>query len=276
MTGLIDPVCALMKEVAALEIMPRFRALAANEVMEKAKNDFVTIADQRAEEWLTPRLEALLPGSRVLGEEAVAADPARLDLVQDREAVLWTVDPVDGTGNFVAGSETFGVMVALIRQGVVTHGWIYLPVSGQFVVAERGAGAYLDRGDGVSARLGQGTSGPERALKDLRGSFNVNFMPDAWKERMMRFRGAVTAIPSENCSAFEYTLMAQGLKDFTTYYRMMPWDHAPGSLILEEAGGAIRALETGVSYQPALLATPYLIVGDRVRWDEMARGITQA
>ncbi|MDE1174219.1 MAG: inositol monophosphatase [Parvibaculaceae bacterium] len=259
-----------MKEVAALEIMPRFRLLAEGDIKEKSKNDFVTIADRRAEEWLTPRLEALVPGSRVLGEEAVADDPARLDLVRDEDAVIWTVDPVDGTGNFVAGSETFGVMVALIRQGISVQGWIYLPVSKKLVTAERGGGCWLHQ-DGESRRLdSEGLSAP---LDELRGSLNVNFMPPSWKERLLRFAEGVKRIPSENCSAFEYTLMAQGLKDFTTYYRMMPWDHAPGSLILEEAGGAIRSLETGLAYRPALLAMPYLLVRDAARWEEVAKAI---
>lgn len=270
MSSLAEAVADLMKEVAALEIIPRFRMLAASDIKEKSKNDFVTIADQRAEEWLTPRLEALVPGSRVLGEEAVAADPARLDLVQDEDAVIWTVDPVDGTGNFVAGNETFGVMVALIRGGISVQGWIYLPVSKKLVMAERGGGCWLYEDGEVRQLNSEGLAG---SLDTLRGSLNVNFMPPAWKDQLLRFAEGVRRVPSENCSAFEYTLMAQGMKDFTTYYRMMPWDHAPGSLILEEAGGAIRSLETGRAYRPALLAKPYLLVRDAARWEELAEAI---
>ncbi|MDI5982912.1 inositol monophosphatase family protein, partial [Amycolatopsis magusensis] len=65
-----------VRKAAAVEIMPRFRQLAEHEVDEKSgPHDLVTVADRRAEEHLTASLTKLLPGSVVVGEEAVHADP---------------------------------------------------------------------------------------------------------------------------------------------------------------------------------------------------------
>jgi fructose-1,6-bisphosphatase/inositol monophosphatase family enzyme len=66
-----------VRKAAAAEIMPRFRRLADHEVDQKSgPHDLVTDADRLTERYLTEVLGALLPGSVVVGEEAVHADPA--------------------------------------------------------------------------------------------------------------------------------------------------------------------------------------------------------
>src|SRR5437879_2711858 len=107
----LERVTGLIEETAALEILPRFRKLAAGDIREKEPGDLVTVADEAAEARLTPLLTALLPGSLVLGEEAAAADPKLLNRLLGDHPV-WVIDPVDGTGNFAAGRPAFAVMVA--------------------------------------------------------------------------------------------------------------------------------------------------------------------
>ena len=48
------------------------------DVEEKTPGEVVTVADRKAEQIISPRLATLLPGSRVVGEEAVATDPSLL------------------------------------------------------------------------------------------------------------------------------------------------------------------------------------------------------
>ncbi|MEX0838578.1 MAG: inositol monophosphatase family protein [Parvibaculum sp.] len=269
MPTLTENVAALMREVAAREIMPRFRALAEGDVEEKSKGDLVTIADRASEIWLTPRLEALVAGSHVLGEEAAAADPALLERLSDDKA-LWTVDPVDGTGNFVAGRETFGVMIALVEKGMTTHAWIYLPVTDEIAIAERGAGAFWTS-EGMATRLLSGRAAP--AITDQSASFYVRFMPDDWKGPIERHASGIGRKESTLCSAVDYTSVARGRHDFVTYYRMLPWDHAPGTLILCEAGGVVRDIETGLDYTPRILKGPHLIARDEESWQRTAESI---
>ena len=99
--GLRD-IADLLAEVARVEIVPRFRALAHGDWREKGPGDIVTIADERTEAALAPRLQALLPGSVVLGEEAAAKDPSLFDLLSGDHPV-WIIDPIDGTANFAEG-----------------------------------------------------------------------------------------------------------------------------------------------------------------------------
>ncbi len=139
----VNKVAALIAEVAATEIQPRFRKLAAHEQREKGPGDIVTIADERAEAALTPRLMELLPGSIVIGEEAAAKDPKLVErLLHDQ--VAWIVDPVDGTANFAEGKPDFVSMVALVRGDELIGSWIHLPMTGHTAIAERGAGATYD------------------------------------------------------------------------------------------------------------------------------------
>src|SRR4051794_24544631 len=81
----------------AAEVVPGGRCLAEADATEKnGPHDLVTTADRLAEERLTERLTALLPGSVVVGEEAVAADPSVLARLRG-DAPVWVIDPVDGT-----------------------------------------------------------------------------------------------------------------------------------------------------------------------------------
>lgn len=269
MDKLIDEVVALMREVAAREIMPRWCALAEHDIEEKSKGDLVTIADRNSEIWLAPKLEALVPGSRALGEEAVAADPSLLVRLDD-DTPLWTIDPVDGTGNFVAGRETFGVMISLVKKGEVEKAWIYLPVAEEFALAERGAGAFWQSGNEMK-RLDAGRAAP--GPSDQTASFYVRFMPDDWRGGIEMHAATIGGKTATLCSAWDYTSVARGLHDFVTYYRMLPWDHAPGSLILREAGGVTRDIETGLDYSPRTLKGPHLVARDEESWQRTAERI---
>ncbi|MGL5829189.1 MAG: inositol monophosphatase family protein, partial [Angustibacter sp.] len=134
-----DAVLDLLREVAASTITPRFRGLDDADVMEKNPGDLVTVADREAEEAITTRLLGAYPRAAVLGEEAYAADRSLVDRYLDADHAF-TVDPVDGTKNFVHGSPDHAVMVAEVRRGETVRAWVHQPAHGVSWVAERGAG----------------------------------------------------------------------------------------------------------------------------------------
>lgn len=148
-----------IRKAAAIEILPRFRRLAEHEVDQKSgPHDLVTDADRLAERRLTEELRALLPGSVVVGEEAVHANPATYDAIRG-DAPVWIIDPVDGTRQFVHGNDGFCTLVALAHRGTVLASWTYAPVRDQFATAVRGKGAFLD-----GERLFAGLPAPGRDL----------------------------------------------------------------------------------------------------------------
>jgi fructose-1,6-bisphosphatase/inositol monophosphatase family enzyme len=235
----IDAVTRLIQDVARDAVLPKFRALRADEIIEKPTDgsyvDLVTVADRDAEARLTDGLLDLFPAARVIGEEAAHASPELLSLLET-DGPLWIVDPIDGTHNFALGFDAFGTMVAFADRGQVLAGWIYLPVREETFVAEAGSGAVLN---GEPIRV------PARESDDaLRGTFFVRFMPEDLQARVLersddRFMPAAQA----GAAAVEYTDVLRGAKDFDVYYRLLPWDHGAASLILNEGGGAVEHLD---------------------------------
>ena len=150
MTGWLDIeiVGHLLRDVAAVEIMPRWRRLAPHEIDTKSgPTDLVTIADRAAETALGAALTEFYPGTVVVGEETFAADPACLrHLGGDTPA--WIIDPIDGTGAFTRGQADFAVMLALARGQSLDAAWILQPVSGDLYLAARGRGVRR-----ISARI---------------------------------------------------------------------------------------------------------------------------
>ena len=101
----------------------------------------MTVADREAEVLITRVLSAAYPDAVVLGEEAHAGDPALMGRYL-AAGHAFTVDPVDGTKNFVHGSADHAVMVAETRGGRAVRSWIWQPQHGLGYAAELGAGCY--------------------------------------------------------------------------------------------------------------------------------------
>ncbi|MFD8676157.1 inositol monophosphatase family protein [Streptomyces seoulensis] len=220
-----------IRKAAATEILPRFRRLAEHEVDQKSgPHDLVTDADRLAERRLTEELSALLPGSVVVGEEAVHANPSSYDAVRG-DAPVWIIDPVDGTRQFVHGNDGFCTLVALAHRGTVLASWTYAPVRDQFATAVRGKGAFLD-GERLFA-------GPPEPGRDLKVAVSH---PDYTTEEQKRALRALwtDGVAPRSCGSagLEYLAIARGETDAVAFSWEAAWDHAAGLLLVEEAGGA--------------------------------------
>lgn len=243
--ALVDGAIAAVREVADALIVPRFRQLATEEVRSKAHpGDVVTIADEESERALGPRLAALLPGSRVIGEEAAFADPALFDVLHG-DAPVWVIDPIDGTANFVKGVARFAVIVALVHEGETRMGLIYEPLEGRAIWAQRGQGAWRTP-QVLSAR-----SGEEQRLLIPPGDDDPARMVAAVHNRDLKgLRGRFARTIYLGSAAHDYWSLAEGRAQVLAYKKLNPWDHAAGLLIHEEAGGYNRLL-SGARYAPA-------------------------
>ncbi|MFI0235434.1 inositol monophosphatase family protein [Streptomyces sp. NPDC016845] len=228
---LVSDVERIVRAAAAAEITPRFRQLAAHEIQQKsAPHDLVTVADKRAEEYLTRELPALLPGSVVVGEEAVAADPATYGAIRGA-APVWIVDPVDGTRQFVHGDPGFCTLVALALDGVVLASWTYAPALGEFAVAVRGRGARLN-----GRLLPAGAPAPGRDLRVA--TSHPDFTTDAQKRSLLGLRTEGVAPRPCGSAGLEYLAIARGDLEAVAFGWELAWDHAAGLLLVEETGGA--------------------------------------
>ncbi|QGP78413.1 inositol monophosphatase family protein [Sphingobium sp. CAP-1] len=239
-----DPVVALMRQVGRDIVMPRFRNLADHEISEKAADDFVTIADKESELRLAEGLAEILPEAGIIGEEACAADPSILE--RAGEGLNWIIDPIDGTGNFASGNPPFGIMVALADGGTTLAGWIFDPLTGRLCHAMLGGGSHID-GEQVTAK----ESGGDLPIAALA----VYFMtPQERADIQRRSQASFALVDIPRCAAEQYPRLVLGQNDVSVFARTLPWDHAAGTLFVNEAGGCCQRID----------GTPY-VVGDTRR-----------
>ncbi|MDZ5444677.1 inositol monophosphatase family protein [Micromonospora sp. 4G57] len=258
---LLDDVGELLREAAAKVVVPLFRRLDAADIAEKAPGEVVTVADRRAEELISAGLRRLRPSSMVVGEEAVADDPGLLRHLRGAGDV-WLVDPVDGTSNFAAGRRPFALMVALLTDGEQVASWVYDPLAGILATARAGEGTYLD---GKPVR----TTDAVPPVGALRGTAMTRFLPpDARRTAEAGGRRIGELLPGQHCAGREYLDLLTGDQQFVLFWRTLPWDHAPGTLLVRQAGGVARRFD-GAEYHPADDDRGLLVAVNEEVWTEV-------
>jgi len=257
----IEAVSGLLSEIADTTVTPKFRNLDGGEVEEKSPGDIVTAVDRAAEERLSPRLLSLLPGSRVVGEEATAQNPALLDEL-DR-GLIWLVDPIDGTSNYAAGDPRFAMMIALLRDGEAIASWIHQPTLSKTWVAERGGGTWVNGHRVQIAKLGQ--------VESKSAIVRSRFFPESFKQGLVEkdFRD-LDLSQGAGCAGIDYPDLIAGQWRFILYWRTLPWDHVPGALLAIEAGAKVARLDDS-AFKAHASQVGVLIAPDADLWADARR-----
>ncbi len=251
---------ALIREVSAAEVMPRF--VKPGESWKKRAGSVVTEADVAAEAFLAAELPALLPGSAVVGEEMAEGDPAVLERLDD-DAPVWVIDPVDGTSNFARGNPDFAVMVGLVARRETVAGWIYRPVEDAMYAAEAGAGAYRN-----GERLAVAPAPTD--FRELEGSLG------GFLRRRTDLPERFARVTATQSIGVDYCALADGAIHFAHYRGVSAWDHAPGFLLHAEAGGVGRCLD-GSAYRIGLPQEGGLLLApDEATWEKLREPIAAA
>lgn len=232
MSALDEEIRDLLKFAAERSMLPRFRALADNDIEMKGEDDPVTVVDREIESFLTDALTKLAPGVAVVGEEAVHADESVLEHLSGQ---CWIIDPLDGTANFTEGKEPFGIIVALADAGKAVAGWIYDPNKDRFCHAKAGEGAFVD-----GQRITATTTGNDTPVAAISRIF-LNEDQRAQVDAKLAPHYSLVDIP--RCAAEQYPRLALGENDVSSFKRTYAWDHAAGVLWLNEAGGKAARLD---------------------------------
>jgi len=227
--SLVSRVSAVVRRVAAREIMPRYLKVAHQR---KLDGSLCTEADIAAQEALRRELQGIFPGP-VVAEEMSQEEQVEQWLAG--ETGLWCVDPIDGTSNFVTGLPFFAISVALMKHGRSVLGVVYDPVADELFHAEVGRGAYL--GDERLPLRG--------AVPNIRGAIaNVDF-----KRLGRKLSTELVSSPpymsqrNYGAGTLEWCYLAAGRFDLYLHGGQKLWDYAAGALILAEAGGHVSTLD---------------------------------
>jgi len=265
----IGAVIALLRDVAAAEIMPRFKHLAPGDIRTKSGPfDPVTVADEAAERALTAGLGRLFPGVDVLGEEAVSADPALLQRLQ-APGKVWVIDPIDGTSNFAAELPLFGVMAALVEADELLAGFIYDPVSDDCAYAVAGGGAWLVDAAGGRRRLRVAAPAP---VGEMTGAVSWRYMAEPLRSHVLHRLGRLAAVMDFRCAAHQYRMLSAGHCHCQIFRKLLPWDHAAGVLLHREAGGHAAQFD-GAPYRPSQTGGGLLLAPDETSWQDLAAAL---
>ena len=230
----IERVGAVIRRVAAEEALSRWRNLAAGDIAEKAgPDDLVTVADRAVEAALARELAALIPGSQVVGEEGVHAEPGLIGLLR-RPGPVWVIDPIDGTAAFAAGEPDFAVMVALVEGAETTAGWILAPVTGELTYGARGEGVWRQAANGTAQRIPRPVL-PSR-LADMIGVVGRRAFSEARRAEVLAKEAHFKRFGKVVCAGIDYPQLADGRSHFALYNKSEPWDHLPGLCLLAEQG----------------------------------------
>ena len=237
-------------ERAARKAGPRlrrdFNEVQHLQVSRKGPADFVSMADQRAERTLYDELKKARPDWGFLLEEGgeIEGDPSK---------PRWSVDPLDGTSNFLHGIPHFAISIAVQEPkpggqgwGELTQGLVYNPLTDESFWAEKGRGAWLnERRLRVSAR------------RDLSEALIATGIPYKAHGDLARFDKILDAISPEvagirrfGSAALDLAWVAAGRFDGFWEEDLQLWDIAAGIVLVREAGGYVtdfRGGEAGVA-----------------------------
>jgi myo-inositol-1(or 4)-monophosphatase len=232
----LDKLLITAKEAALIGgqvLKENFGKVRSEEIEEKAPKDFVSFVDRTAEERIREYLKAKFPQFSILGEEGG---------LEEKGNLLWVIDPLDGTKNFLAGFPIFGVSVALVdaeKDFQPLVGAVYLPYGDGLYYASLGGGAFKN-GKPIKVNSAKNElkkcffcyGFPSRAQRDL----------NLYCRIMLSIFSKVASLRRPGAAAVDLAYVAEGIFDGTFEFELKLWDVAAGSLIVREAGGKVAWL----------------------------------
>jgi myo-inositol-1(or 4)-monophosphatase len=195
--------------------------------------DIVTNMDREIEQFFIEKISKQFPKHYVLGEEGMATKKT----YQSQDEIVWIIDPIDGTTNFVHQKQNFTISVAVYEKGEPRIGIIYDPIQDELFHAFMGQGAYLN----------------ERKLEPLTGGsieeavlgINALWLTPNPKFDHLRLQALVRHVRgtrSVGSAALEMAYVACGRLDGYLTLRLSPWDFAAGLVILDELGASMTTI----------------------------------
>lgn len=189
-------------------------------------NDLVTNVDKSIEKFLVAQIKDIYPNHHIIGEEGHGHD------IDSDEGIIWVIDPIDGTLNFIHQRQSFAISIGIFKNGKPYAGFVYDVMNDVLYHARSGQGAYQNetklpflKETTVSESI-IGVN-PNWLTKPKLGSILQPIVNDS---RSARAYGS---------AALEIVYVATGQLEAYMTPRLQPWDFAGGLIILQEVGGRI-------------------------------------
>ena len=209
------------------------------DVVWKGDGSPVTQADERGEKILRERIGSVFPDDAIVGEEH--------DDEHGSSGFKWIIDPLDGTEAFIRKIPIFGTLVGLEHKGEIVAGIVFMPAQREFAWASRGKGCWWVQDtthaydvETLRERAIRAQVSPHDDLSEAmicttgQGAFHRAGQVGAF----LKLRDA-TRKDRGFGHCWSHLLVATGRMDISIEPKINPWDIAPFSILLEEAGGKL-------------------------------------
>ena len=194
-------------------------------------NDLVTNIDRKIEQFFISRIKSDFPDHKILGEEGFGDD------INSLSGVIWMLDPIDGTMNFVHQKRNFAISLGIYQDGIGVLGYIYDIVHDELYNAKKGEGAYIN-----DERLPQLEA---TTLSEAVIGVNARWIAPNRHIDHEKIIGLVLdcrGTRSYGSAAMELAYVASGRLDAYISMRLSPWDIAGGTVIAQEVGAVATNL----------------------------------
>jgi len=195
-------------------------------VARKARHDYVSEVDRACEAEIVREISRYYPDHAFLAEEGGASGDSE---------IVWIIDPLDGTSNYLHGVPHFAVSIAQQVKGRTEHAVVYDPVRDETFTASRGSGAFLNN---QRIRVSKRTS-LEGAIMATAFPFRLRQYMKAYQNILMRLWDEIEDIRRAGTASLDLAYVAAGRLDGYFEIGLSPWDVAAGALLVREAGGVV-------------------------------------
>lgn len=218
---------------AARSILRDFGELEKLQVSIKGQNDFVTMADIKAQEIIHYELSRSRTGYGFLMEEG------KIKNNFNENEYTWIIDPIDGTLNFMNGIPYFAISIALHHENKIIAGVVYDPIHNDFYWAEDGLGAYLN-----DQRLRVKN---KKTLDKSIIALGIPFLGRGNHQEHIKIQQAVMSkvagLRRFGAASLDLAFVAAGRVDGFWEFGLSSWDIAAGIILVKEAGGLAKGID---------------------------------
>jgi myo-inositol-1(or 4)-monophosphatase len=194
-------------------------------------NDLVTDIDKEIEQFFIQKIRTAFPTHKIMGEEGFGDQLTNLD------GIVWLIDPIDGTMNFIHQQRNFAISLAVYENGVGKIGIIYDVAHDELYHAIKGKGAYMN--DLLLPPL------VEKPLSESIIALNATWLMENRRidhNLMIPIAREARGTRSYGTATLEMVFVATSRINAYISMRLSPWDIAAGKVIIEEVGGVVTNL----------------------------------
>lgn len=195
-------------------------------------NDLVTDIDKQTEQFFIEKINSHYPDHRIMGEEGFG------DEVKDTKGIIWFLDPIDGTMNFVHQQTNFAISIGIYEEGVGKVALIYDVTKDELYHCMKGEGLFINE-EKQEALQPVELSETLLAINATWVTENHRIDPRTFSPLLKKIRGT----RSYGSAAIEMAYVAAGRLDGYVSLRLAPWDFAAGKILIEEVGGVCTTVD---------------------------------